>query len=195
MRSLLPFAVVGSNATLTDEEGNKYRGRVYPWGTVNIEDEGHCDFSPLRHLLLATHMQDLKDVTHAKHYENFRRQKLNVMGGNIEEDISEHGASCEEEEKLESIGFEWEKTFGKLTNERLEQLQRYAKNNEFSKNMPGSSYELNSIGQPRNFSLKEKTLWSKPNGLSLQELRQTSVGTYLSGKKMRNLMNAANVNK
>ena len=39
MRSLLPFAVVGSNATLTDEEGNKYRGRVYPWGTVNIEDQ------------------------------------------------------------------------------------------------------------------------------------------------------------
>ena len=34
---------------------------------------------PLRHLVLATHMQDLKEVTHAKHYENFRRQKLNTV--------------------------------------------------------------------------------------------------------------------
>ena len=42
MRSLLPFAVVGSNATLTEEDGTKYRGREYPWGTVNIEDQvGH----------------------------------------------------------------------------------------------------------------------------------------------------------
>ena len=39
MRSLIPFAVVGSNTTLTDEYGTKYRGREYPWGTVNIEDQ------------------------------------------------------------------------------------------------------------------------------------------------------------
>ena len=39
MRSLLPFAVVGSNTTLTDDNGTKYRGREYPWGTVNIEDQ------------------------------------------------------------------------------------------------------------------------------------------------------------
>ena len=39
MRSLLPFAVVGSNTTLTAEDGSKYRGREYPWGTVNIEDQ------------------------------------------------------------------------------------------------------------------------------------------------------------
>ena len=41
--------------------------------------QNHCDFAPLRHLLLATHMQDLKEVTHVSHYENFRRQKLGVM--------------------------------------------------------------------------------------------------------------------
>ena len=39
MRSLLPFAVVGSDTTLTDEDGTKYRGREYPWGTVNIENQ------------------------------------------------------------------------------------------------------------------------------------------------------------
>ena len=38
MRDRLPFAVVGSNTVVTDEEGNMVRGREYPWGTVNIED-------------------------------------------------------------------------------------------------------------------------------------------------------------
>ena len=47
---------VGSNTVLRDPEtGTKYRGREYPWGTVNIEDQvrtqkdpvcfaGHCHF-------------------------------------------------------------------------------------------------------------------------------------------------------
>ena len=36
----MPFAVVGSNMTLTDPEtGHRYRGREYPWGCVNIEDK------------------------------------------------------------------------------------------------------------------------------------------------------------
>ena len=39
MRDRLPFAVVGSNTVVTDEEGNMVRGREYPWGTVNIEDK------------------------------------------------------------------------------------------------------------------------------------------------------------
>ena len=39
MRSQLPFAVVGSNTVMKDEEGNTVRGREYPWGTVNIEDQ------------------------------------------------------------------------------------------------------------------------------------------------------------
>jgi len=39
MRSLLPFAVVGSNTTLTAHDGTKFRGREYTWGVVNIEDQ------------------------------------------------------------------------------------------------------------------------------------------------------------
>jgi septin family protein len=62
---------------ITDpESGARYRGREYPWGTVNIEDQvtpraarglcrpqDHCDFMALRNLVLAHHMQDLKEVT------------------------------------------------------------------------------------------------------------------------------------
>jgi len=40
MRERLPFAVVGSNITITDQDtGLRYRGREYPWGCVNIEDK------------------------------------------------------------------------------------------------------------------------------------------------------------
>ena len=39
MRDRLPCAVVGSNTVLMDEKGNKFRGREYPWGSVNIEDK------------------------------------------------------------------------------------------------------------------------------------------------------------
>ena len=113
---------VGSNTLLVDPTtGVEYRGREYPWGVVNIEDQvmmmmmvvemmmvmvmvmvmmtfsgqislnleclkvslwlhisykkefyissnsdifqDHCDFMPLRNLVLAHHMQDLKDVS------------------------------------------------------------------------------------------------------------------------------------
>ena len=33
----LPFAVVGSNCVL-EENGEKIRGRRYPWGVVNVSD-------------------------------------------------------------------------------------------------------------------------------------------------------------
>ena len=34
-----PFGVVGSNVVMEDKEGKLFRGRRYPWGCVNIEDE------------------------------------------------------------------------------------------------------------------------------------------------------------
>ncbi|XP_048582537.1 septin-2 isoform X2 [Nematostella vectensis] len=70
----MPFAVVGSN-TLIDVCGKKVRGRLYPWGVVEVENPLHCDFSKLRAMLI-THMQDLKEVTQDVHYENFRAMRL-----------------------------------------------------------------------------------------------------------------------
>lgn len=48
------------------------RGRQYPWGVVDIENTEHSDFVFLKRFLIQTHMQDLKDVTHDVHYENYR---------------------------------------------------------------------------------------------------------------------------
>ena len=48
------------------------------------EDKNHCDFLALRSLVLAHHMQDLKDVTSLVHYEKYRCNKLTAMALNKE---------------------------------------------------------------------------------------------------------------
>ena len=70
----MPFAVVGANA-MVDVRGKKIRGRLYPWGVVEVENPSHCDFVKLRTMLI-THMQDLQEVTNDVHYENYRSQSL-----------------------------------------------------------------------------------------------------------------------
>ncbi|XP_064640171.1 septin-7-like isoform X4 [Lineus longissimus] len=90
LKERVPFAVVGSNA-LIDVGGKKVRGRIYPWGVVEVENLSHNDFIALRNMLIRsaktmeekiarcsiwTHMQDLKDMTNNIHYENFRYNKL-----------------------------------------------------------------------------------------------------------------------
>lgn len=79
MNAHLPFAVVGS----TDEVkvGNKLvRARQYPWGVVQVENESHCDFVKLREMLIRVNMEDLREQTHTRHYELYRRCKLEEMG-------------------------------------------------------------------------------------------------------------------
>ncbi|XP_043837400.1 septin-8 isoform X2 [Dromiciops gliroides] len=79
MNAHLPFAVVGS----TDEVkvGNKLvRARQYPWGIVQVENESHCDFVKLREMLIRVNMEDLREQTHSRHYELYRRHKLEEMG-------------------------------------------------------------------------------------------------------------------
>ena len=96
MKERVPFAVVGSNMII-DVDGKKARGRRYfllfllkffififfryPWGVVNIENLDHCDFVPLRNMLIRTHLMDLKDVTNFIHYENYRCRKLAGITG------------------------------------------------------------------------------------------------------------------
>lgn len=87
LRDAIPFAVVGSN-TLLEVNGKRVRGRLYPWGVVEVENKDHCDFTKLRDMLIKTHMQDLKDYTQDVHYENFRKNKL--LQGSPARKISEY---------------------------------------------------------------------------------------------------------
>nr|XP_020847541.1 uncharacterized protein LOC110212068 isoform X2 [Phascolarctos cinereus] len=78
LKDSIPFAVIGSN-TVVEAKGRRVRGRLYPWGIVEVENPGHCDFVKLRTMLVRTHMQDLKDVTREIHYENYRAQCIQSM--------------------------------------------------------------------------------------------------------------------
>ncbi|XP_048208466.1 septin-10 isoform X3 [Perognathus longimembris pacificus] len=81
MNGHMPFAVVGSMDEV--KVGNKMvRARQYPWGIVQVENENHCDFVKLREMLICTNMEDLREQTHARHYELYRRCKLEEMGFN-----------------------------------------------------------------------------------------------------------------
>ncbi|MBN3289807.1 SEPT4 protein, partial [Polypterus senegalus] len=78
LKESIPFAVIGSN-TVVEAKGKRVRGRLYPWGIVEVENSAHCDFVKLRNMLVRTHMQDLKDVTRETHYENYRAQCIQSM--------------------------------------------------------------------------------------------------------------------
>lgn len=75
LKKSVPFAVVGCNSVV-EVNGKRLRGRVYPWGIVEVDNPNHCDFIRLRQMLISTHMQDLKDVTADVHYENYRADYL-----------------------------------------------------------------------------------------------------------------------
>ncbi|XP_062909276.1 septin-8-B-like [Mobula hypostoma] len=79
MNAHLPFAVVGSMEEV--KVGNKMvKARQYPWGVVQVENENHCDFVKLREMLIRVNMEDLREQTHTRHYELYRRCKLEEMG-------------------------------------------------------------------------------------------------------------------
>lgn len=100
MNTHVPFAVVGSTDFV--RVGNKMmRSRQYPWGTVQgkacvfhslfileekswklnvlsvtVENESHCDFVKLREMLISTNMEDMREKTHCRHYELYRKKRL-----------------------------------------------------------------------------------------------------------------------
>lgn len=76
----MPFAIVGAEDDVELSPGNFVRGRKYPWGVVEVENERHCDFKKLRSLLLRTNMLDLVLLTNEIHFETFRSLKLGTLG-------------------------------------------------------------------------------------------------------------------
>lgn len=50
IRESIPFAIIGSTTTV-ELNGRRVRGREYPWGVVDIQDERYSDFVKLRTFL------------------------------------------------------------------------------------------------------------------------------------------------
>nr|XP_023472649.1 septin-1 [Equus caballus] len=79
MKESIPFAVVGSCEVVRAGGIRPVRGRRYSWGTVEVENPHHCDFLNLRRMLVQTHLQDLKEVTHDLLYEGYRARCLQSL--------------------------------------------------------------------------------------------------------------------
>jgi septin 6/8/11 len=97
INNLMPLAVVGSQ-DFVRIGSKKVRGRVYPWGTVQVENEAHNDFVRLREMLLRINLEDLRESTHSRHYEIYRMARLEQMGFG---DTDESPTTCTFQETFE----------------------------------------------------------------------------------------------
>lgn len=71
LREQLPFALIAG-----EEDTGETRVRSYLWGTAEVDNNEHSDFGRLRYVLLTSHLNDLKEITHDFLYENYRTEKL-----------------------------------------------------------------------------------------------------------------------
>ena len=127
-----PFAVVGSTKEVQTIDGRTVRGRQYPWGVIEVDNEDHNDFVKLRELLIRNFLEELKETTANILYENYRTEKLSRMG--IEQDNSvfrefDPAARQEEERalheaKLAKMEAEMKMVFQQKVSEKEKKLQR-----------------------------------------------------------------------
>ncbi|KAJ1645996.1 Septin spn4 [Coemansia asiatica] len=74
--SAMPFAIIGSTQEVKTPDGRHVKGRQYPWGVAEVENDQHCDFKKLRSLLIRTHMLDLISTTEEVHYDKYRTTQM-----------------------------------------------------------------------------------------------------------------------
>lgn len=94
LASLQPFAIVASEQDfeIKDSQTGKtktIKARQYPWGLVDVNNPKYSDFPLLKSVLLGSHLQDLKDLTHDFLYETYRTERLTKVTGhnNDDEDV------------------------------------------------------------------------------------------------------------
>lgn len=81
-----PFAIIGSEDEFEVKDNKTgetkiVNGRQYPWGLVDINNPQYSDFPTLKSVLLGSHLQDLKDLTHDFLYESYRTERLTKVTG------------------------------------------------------------------------------------------------------------------
>ncbi|KAJ3112046.1 hypothetical protein HDU96_004998 [Phlyctochytrium bullatum] len=138
----IPFAIVGADKEV-EVNGKKVRGRKYPWGFIEVDNEDHCDFVKLRQMLIRTHMEELKEFTNEVLYENYRTSKLAKGGG--EASTSNPLAKLEEERaahdaKMAKMEAEMKAVFQQKVAEKEQKLKQteeelYARHREMKEQL------------------------------------------------------------
>lgn len=153
--SKVPFAVVGAITEVVNGEGRTVRGRSYPWGVIEVDNEDHCDFVKLRQMLIRTHMEELKEHTNNALYENYRSDKLVSMGvaqdSSVFKEVNPAVKQEEErtlhEQKLQKMESEMKMVFQQKVAEKESKLQQseeelYARHREMKESLEKQRVEL-----------------------------------------------------
>ncbi|KAI0854311.1 Septin-domain-containing protein [Daldinia vernicosa] len=153
--SKVPFAVVGANNEITNADGRKVRGRRYPWGVIEVDNEEHCDFVKLRQMLIRTHMEELKEHTNNVLYENYRTDKLTAMGvaqdpsvfKEVNPAVKQEEERALHEQKLAKMEAEMKMVFQQKVAEKESKLKQseeelYARHREMKEQLERQRLEL-----------------------------------------------------
>ncbi|WPK23236.1 hypothetical protein PUMCH_000465 [Australozyma saopauloensis] len=94
LTKLQPFAVVASEQNfeirdINTGESKTIKARQYPWGLVDINNPKYSDFPILKSVLLGSHLQDLKDLTHDFLYETYRTERLSKVTGKSDDALED----------------------------------------------------------------------------------------------------------
>ncbi len=151
----IPFAIVGSDNVVATADGRQVRGRAYPWGTIEVDNEDHCDFVKLRQMLIRTHMEELKEHTNKSLYEKYRSEKLIGMGvaqdHSVFKEVNPQAKMAEEralhESKLQKMEAEMKMVFQQKVNEKEAKLKQseeelYARHREMKDALEKQRQEL-----------------------------------------------------
>lgn len=153
--SKIPFAIVGSDKEVELPDGRRVRGRKYPWGVIEVDNEEHNDFVKLRQMLIRTHMEELKEHTNDVLYENYRSEKLETMGVQQDQTVFKEVnplAKMEEERqlheaKLQKMESEMKQVFQQKVQEKEAKLKQseeelYARHKEMKDALEKQRLEL-----------------------------------------------------
>lgn len=127
-----PFAVIGSTQQVQTLDNRTVRGRAYPWGVIEVDNDSHNDFNQLKQLLIKNYLEALRESTANVLYENYRTEKLKKMG--IEQDASvfrefdpllkQQEEKAIHEAKLAKMEAEMKSVFQQKVSEKEKKLQR-----------------------------------------------------------------------
>ncbi|KAK8142550.1 hypothetical protein G3M48_008598 [Beauveria asiatica] len=153
--SKVPFAVVGATNEIKTPDGRAVRGRQYPWGIIEVDNEEHCDFVKLRQMLIRTHMEELKEHTNNTLYENYRTDKLIAMGVSqdpsvfkeVNPAVKQEEERALHEQKLAKMEAEMKMVFQQKVQEKESKLKQseeelYARHREMKEQLDRQRLEL-----------------------------------------------------
>lgn len=162
LNSLIPFAIIGANEYRSNPNGSEDEDDVLKLRILNkefkpidIDNAEINDFTILKNVLLVTHLNEFKDITHDSIYENYRTEALlgkqfqYVNKDSAKQEISESDYLMKEEQiKLEEERlrkFE-ERVHQDLINKRKELLERENELKEIEKRLLAEGLKFDENG-------------------------------------------------